>query len=174
MTNLQNKLNKSCKTDDDNARISWIIAYITSFLYQSQTEWLATQFIVSMKALFRGWIVKHWGYLEKRQNNVIKSIHKIVVKQCVAFYSKAWCLRNEVFHYSENYRKCVIEWHTKLKEKIERENRPEMRKHVRKQEIDVEKCNNSVIRLWNIATWKMMKNTAKEKANDIRNYFGIR
>ena len=130
--NLQNKLNEACKTDDDNTRVSWIIADITSCLHQnSQTEWLATQFIVSMKALFRGWIVKHWGYLEKRQNNVIKSIHKIVVKQCVAFYSKAWSQRNEVFHDSENFRKFVIEWHTPLKENIEHENRPEMRNCVR-------------------------------------------
>ena len=79
------------------------------------------------------------------------------------FYSKEWKQRKEVFHDSEKYRKFVIDWHEKLKEKIESENRPEMIKHVRKQEIDVEKYKNSCIRLWNIATWKMMKNTVKEK-----------
>ena len=62
----------------------------------------------------------------------------------------------------------------KLKEKIESENLPEMRKNVRKQEIDVEKCDSSCIRLWNITTWKMMKNNVKEKTNGIRNYFKMR
>ena len=38
-----------------------------------------------------------------------------------------------------------------------------MRKYVRKEEIDVEKCDNSYIRLWNVTTWKMMKNDVKEK-----------
>ena len=43
-----------------------------------------TQFIVGMKALLRGWIVKHWGDLEKSQNKVMKSMNKIVIKKCVA------------------------------------------------------------------------------------------
>lgn len=70
------------------------------------------------------------------------------------FCSKLQKQRNEVFHNNENYRKFVIDWHEKLKEKIESENCPEMRKYARKQEIDVEKCNNIYIRLWNITTWK--------------------
>ena len=116
MKNFQNKLKKVCKTDDDSTRIFWIIEDLNSYLHQnSQTEWLTTQFIADVKALFRGWIVKHWGDLHESQNSVMKSMNKIVVKQCFAFYSKAWSQRNEGFHDSENYRKFSIEWHTKLK-----------------------------------------------------------
>ena len=127
-----------------------------------------------MKALFRGWTVKNWGDLEKSQDNVMKRMNKMVVKKCVVFYSKLWKQRNDVFHDKYNYHKFVIDWHENLKEKIESENRPEMIKHVRKQEIDVEKCDSSYIRLWNVTTWKMMKNTVKEKTNYIRNYFKTR
>ena len=57
---------------------------------------------------------------------------------------------------------------------IERENWPKTRKYVRKQDINVEKCDNTYIRLWNFTTWKMMKNIVKEKTNDIINCFRIR
>ena len=87
-----------------------IIADITSCLFQNiQIDWFTTQFIVGMKALFREWIAKHWKDLEKSQNRVMKSMNKIVIKQCVVFYSKAWRQRNEVFNDSENYRKFIIE-----------------------------------------------------------------
>ena len=50
--------------DEDNGRVSWIVADATSYSHQhDQMEWLTTQFDVEMKAFFRGWIVKHWGYL---------------------------------------------------------------------------------------------------------------
>ena len=117
--------------------------------------------------------MKNWGDLEKIQENSMKRMDKIFLKQCVMFYSKVWKQRNEVFHDRGNHRKFVIDWHEKLKEKIESENRPEMKKHARKQETDVEKCDSSCIRLWNITMWKMMKSTVKEKTNDTRKYLKI-
>ena len=54
------------------------------------------------------------------------------VKKCVVFYSKAWRQINGVFYASEICQKFAIERHRQLKEKIERENQPEMRKHVQK------------------------------------------
>ena len=75
-----------------------------------------------MKDLFRGWIMKHWEELHESQNNTMKSMSNTFVK----------IQRNEVFHDSENCRNFAIEWHAQLKEKIERESWPEMRKHARK------------------------------------------
>ena len=54
-------------------------------------------------------MIKNWVDLEKIQDNVMKRMNKIVVKQCVLFYSKAWKQRNEVFHDSDNHRKFVID-----------------------------------------------------------------
>ena len=34
VNNLKNKLNKACETDEDDERVSWIIADITSSFYQ--------------------------------------------------------------------------------------------------------------------------------------------
>ena len=73
---------------------------------------------------------KALGDLHESQNNAMKSMSKTVVKKYVAFYSNSWSQRNEIFHDSENHRKFAIVWHTKLKENIERENRPEMIKYV--------------------------------------------
>ena len=99
-----------CETDDDDERVSWIIVDTTLCSHQnSQTEWLTAQFIVAMKALCRGWIVKHWGDLYESQNNTMKSMSNTFVKQCVAFCSKVWSQKNEVFQDSENCRNFAIE-----------------------------------------------------------------
>ena len=64
--NMKDKLNKARQTDDDDERVSWIIVDATSCLHQhNQLEQLTTQFIVGMKTLLRGQIVKNWGDLEK-------------------------------------------------------------------------------------------------------------
>ena len=53
--NMKDKLYKACETDEDDERVSWIIADMTSHLCQhDQIEWLTTQSIVGMKVLFRG------------------------------------------------------------------------------------------------------------------------
>ena len=110
MKNMKDKLHKACETDEDNERVYWIITDVTSCLCQyNQVEWLTTQFIVGMKALFRGSIVKKWGDLDKGQDNAMKRMNKIVVKQLVVFYSKSWKQRNEVFHDKDDYRKFVID-----------------------------------------------------------------
>ena len=49
-----------------------------------------------------------------------------------------------------------------------------MRKYARLQKLDIDKCDTGYIRLWNMSTMKMMKNTKDERVNDIRNYFPIR
>ena len=42
------------------------------------------------------------------------------------------------------------------------------------QKLDVEKYENSYIRLQNESTVKMIKEVKREPVNDIRNYFSIR
>ena len=86
---LKNKLNTSSETDEDNERVSWIVSNTTSCLHQhDHIEWLTTKSVVGMKALCRGWIVKHWVELEKSQDNVMKRMNKIVVKNVSCFIQK--------------------------------------------------------------------------------------
>ena len=71
------------------------------------------------------------------------------------------------------YREYVIKWYKRLVEKIESGNKPSMRRYVRMQKIDVDKCNTGYIKLWNESTMKMMKEAKVENTNNIRNYFAI-
>ena len=104
----------------------------------------------------------------------MKKINKIIVKNSITFYLKAWTQRNEVMHNSEKYQNYVIEWHRRIVEAIDKGDKPSMRTYVERQKLDLEKCNISYIQLWNMSTVKMMKEAKKERVNDIRNYFPIR
>lgn len=59
----------------------------------------------------------------------------------------------------------------KLKEMNKRENRDEMRRYLRAQEIDAERCDASCIRTWILGALKMRKLVKEGRANDIRCYF---
>ena len=100
-----------------------------------------------MHLIFKEWMVRNWINMQQQQTNVMKVINKIVVKQSVVFYSKVWMHRNEVLQDSGKYREHVIEWHKRLVEEIEKGNRPSMRKYVRMQKLDLNKCDTGYIQL---------------------------
>ena len=104
----------------------------------------------------------------------MKKINKIVVKHSVIFYSEAQMHRNEMLHDSGKCREFVLEWHNKLVEKIEKGSKPTMRTYIRKQKLNLEKCDTSYIRLQNTSMTKMMRNAIEERVNDIWNYFPVR
>ena len=101
-------------------------------------------------------------------------LNKIIVKQSVLFYSKAWVHRNKVLHSAEKYQTHVVNWYNRLVEMIQSGNKPSVKKYVRMQRLNVEKCDTSYIRLWIQTTTKMLKEAKTEKENDIRNYFSLR
>ena len=90
------------------------------------------------------------------------------------FYSKAWTQRNECFNDKDKYRRYVIEWHKRIINCINEGNRLEMKRYLRSQKIDVEKCDSSYIRLWNVSTLNLMKKTKEEVVHGIRNFFLVR
>ena len=104
----------------------------------------------------------------------MKKINKIIVKNNVIFYSKAWTQRNEVMHSSEKYRNYIIKQYMRIVEAIDKGDKPSMRTYAERQKLDLEKYDTSYIRLLNMSTVKMMKEAKKERVNDIRNYFLIR
>ena len=104
----------------------------------------------------------------------MRKANKMIAKLSVVFYSKVRMQRNEMLYNNRKYREYVIEWYSNLVEAIEKGSKPSMKKYVRKQKLEVEKCDTSYIRLWNVTTTKMMKEAKDEKVNNIRNYFSIR
>ena len=104
----------------------------------------------------------------------MRKVNKIIIKQIIVFYSKAWKNRNDVMHNSGRYREHVIDQDKRLIEEIEKGNKPSIRKYVRMQQLELDKSNTGYIRLQNMSTTKMMKNAKDEIVNDIRNYFPVR
>ena len=54
------------------------------------------------------------------------------------------------------------------------ENKPEMRKYMQNQEIDVNTCDASSIRSWILGVLNMRKIVKEEKVNDIGHFFSMR
>ena len=127
-----------------------------------------------MELVFKGQIVKNWMNAQHMQTYWMRRANKMIAKLSMVFYSKAQIHRNKILHDNGKYREYVIEWYSNLVEAIEKGSKPSMKKYMRKQKLDMEKCNMSYIRLWNMTTTKMMKEVKDKKVNDIRNYFSIR
>ena len=77
-------------------------------------------------------------------------------------------------HDADKYKEYVVEWHKRIVNKIERGNKPSMRRYLRMQKIDVNKCDVGYIQLWNESTMKIFKQAKSENENNIRNYFAVR
>jgi len=174
VSELKDKLEKETANENDKVEIGMIVDDIRNYVMKEQNEYTTTQHVIGMDLLFKGWVVKNWLNVNNKQRHVMKRINKIIVKQSVIYYSKAWKNRNDVLHDTEKYREQVIDWHKRLVENIENSNKPSMRRYVRMQKLDLSKCDTGYIRLWNMSTVKMMKNAKDESVNDIRNYFQVR
>ena len=90
--------------------------------------------------------------MNNHPTHVIKQANKIIVRKSAESYSKAWTNRNECFHDKEKHRSHVVEWHERIAKNINEGNRVEIKRCLRSQRIDVEKCDSSCIRLQNIST----------------------
>lgn len=56
---------------------------------------------------------------------------------------------------------------------IMQENRPEMNRYLRMQELSTERCGTSCVKIWILGFLKMRKITKEAKENNIRKYFTI-
>ena len=154
--------------------MNMIIEDIKNCVYQEGEEHMTTQHLVGMDLVFKGWVVKNWLSVQQRQSCTMKKFNKVIVKCSVMFYSKVWTHRNEIMNNDKKQREFVIDWYEKIVDEIEKANKPNMKRHVRLQKLDVEKCDTGYIKSWNKSTMKMSKEEKSEKSNDIRNYFPVR
>ena len=104
----------------------------------------------------------------------MKKLNKIIVKQNVLFCLKAWAHQNKIMHDTSKCKEYVIELHKKIIEKIKNKNKPSVRRCVRTQKIDVDKCDTSCVKLWNESRMKIFKQAKSESENDNRNYFAMK
>ena len=101
----------------------------------------------------------------------MKRLNKILVKECVKFYLKAWAHRNKTLCNPDKHKQHVREWHKNIVTMINESNKPEMKKYVQMQKLDLNASTNVKIRQWNLQTMRMFKIVRTELLNDIRQYF---
>ena len=67
-----------------------IIEDIKTYVMGAQNEYVTTQHAIGMELIFKGWVVKNWFDMQQKQYFTMRKVNKIIVKQSVVFYSKAW------------------------------------------------------------------------------------
>ena len=77
----------------------------------------------------------------------MKKINKVIVWKSVEFYSRAWKYHNEVLYDKSKYREYIIDWYNRLIDEIQKGNKIEMKKYIRSQALDMQRCDNGYIRM---------------------------
>ena len=101
------------------------------------------------------------------------TLNKLIIKQSVIFYLEALRQRNKVRQDPKKYREFIHNQYKNVKEVIEKDNRLEVLKYVRIQELNLEHCNVAYIQQWIIGILNMRRIVTEEKSNDIRRYFTV-
>ena len=73
------------------------------------------------------------------------AINKIIMKSSVTFYSEVWRHRNEVKYKSESYKEFVKSWYSNVRYMVERDNRPEVLRFVRMEQLDLEDATQRLL-----------------------------
>ena len=100
--------------------------------------------------------------MSNRASYVIKQMSKVIVRKSVEFYSKVQNYRNECFHNENKCRKRIANQCENIANKINKVNRLEMKKHLRVEKLDVNKCDVSCAQLQNVTTTDLMKKREEE------------
>ena len=98
------------------------------------------------------------------------TLNKLILKQSITFYLEAQRHRNEVRHDPGKYREFIHNQYKNVKEMIEKDNRPEVLKNIRMQELNLEQYNVTYVQQWIVGILNMRRIAIEEKSNDIRRY----
>ena len=102
---VKKEILKIDSNNQENNVASLIVNDFNKYLkLEDVPEYVTTQSIVGMKYVFRGWAVKNWRNVNEMQNKTMKRLNKMLVKECVKFYSKAWVHRNETLHNPDKHK----------------------------------------------------------------------
>ena len=81
---------------------------------EEEEEYKTNQYMIGMRYLFRGYVVKSQKSVNFAHNNYTK-LNKILIKHCIYYYKKYQDHRNEMHHNPEVQKKRVLEWYKKIK-----------------------------------------------------------
>ena len=116
---------------------------------------MTMQSIIGMNYVFRGWITKNWVDIRQQQPKKMHTINKMIIKHSVKFYSEAWRHRNKIRHDPVKYKEFIIKWYHNVNEMIKEDNRPEVLKYARMQQLDLDQTEVAYIRQWIIGVMNM-------------------
>ena len=87
---------------------------IITYLKDRNDNPKTTQSIISIKNIFRGYIIIDWF----DTSNTIKYriANKIIVKACILFYNICWAQWNKITYSKEKKHEFLIKWYRKSKE----------------------------------------------------------
>jgi len=171
LIDLENELKKVKGVHQERETVNHILSDINTYIKNNNEELVTTQQLIGMDLIFKGWVMKNWLNVNQCQSVVMKNVNRIIVRKSVQFYSKAWMNRNELLHDEQKYRPHVIEWYERIRSAILNGNKPEMKKYLRAQELDVSRCSSSYIRMWNMGATELMRRVPEERMQDIRMFF---
>ena len=164
LNDVKSNIEKLNLNDEEKQNAEMIIDDIENYILVENKEFITTQHLIGMKMLYRGWVVKNWMNIEERNTTTkMKKMNKVLVKQSVIFYSKAWAHRNKILHDQETYRKYMIDWYQNIKIMIEISDKPDMRRYLRTYAINVDMCSTRYIKRWNIKALEMFKKNKERK-----------
>ena len=125
-------------------------------------EHMSIQHIIGLKHAFRGWIVKNQKNINEDQTLALKRINKIIVKQSNLFYSQVWQHRNDMSYNPQKCKEHVKMWHENVVQKVENSDKPEIKRWVRMQQLDLERCDSGHMQHWNIQTMYILSKARSE------------
>ena len=128
-----------------------------------------SQWLIGMKDLFRGCIVKVWFGIDM-SSDIHRSANKVIVRKCVEFYAKCWKHRNEAYHDKEKQKIRIKNWLRKEKEMAMQSENAQVREYANVFKINEDRSDIEKIKKWIMNLKKLQSKVEKVKRNDIRNY----
>lgn len=115
--------------------------------FKGEKDFVASQVLIGFDKIFRGYVVKDWC----GDNETCESCHefnKVIVKKSVEFYNTCWDHRNSCMNKKELKRKMVLEWHEKAKQDALNSEYPQVVKHVKECDENMEIRSTEYMQRW--------------------------
>ena len=121
------------------------------------------------REIFRGVIVKDWYGVDDTATQY-HDVNKILIYQCVKYYSKIWRERNVRRNYEVIRRKRLIDWATAEVNWFANHTNAKISKYLASFS-DVRHMSSDAIQQWLTNLHFFKKNAGKEENYDIRSFF---
>lgn len=169
MKKLLLELLKNREFVDVNEIMSFCEDILVHLENDQEVEYETNQQCIGMMELFRGCVAKNWMSADMNVKKC-RYLNMILARECVCFYDQCWKHRNEIMHDPIKQKEIMMRWYENEKEKGSRSPSRQMRMHMDKCKLDVERCNSDAIKRWIMNIRTIEKKVEKIPANDIRRH----